>query len=446
MLSEDVSPPSVSLSPELELQYDHTGMLRPALYYVNTSTGGFTVEVRDVYPQTGESDEFSVARALADAPQGENLRSPCAGMSVENVEVSGPVANVYLSYPGKVSDDRYFVAAAALANTLGDFFPITYVNLFINDQPMTMDGIPCGPVSQIPDLSNSFKEYTNKYSSQEIALNGYTTDVVLYFYDYVSGLLMSEVREIEFDGDDFASKLLSELSLGSRYNTTLKTSYNISDPGDVTGVYDIETSTYHITVASSLFIDDLEYEDAKRELGAFCNTLRSLVPYVDNLTITTDQHYFTLTSLDFLNILGDEIVLYFPDINNSGLYSVSRVVSQDDRGSLSTYVTHLIDGPRMSDGDDLIPPFEMDADNLLSVNIAGATAVCDFTEVFESMLSDMGENRRRFAVYALINSLCTVAPISSVLITINGDAPDLPGTNFSLDYPLMPNPGLISDT
>ncbi len=441
VISESAGEPAESLAPGYTPVYSEPTTLSPALYYMNSQTGTLVSEVREMNIQDPYSYEYSVIQGLLTSPHSENLKPYGQSLTLEDVEVSRDVANVYVESEAEISSEDAFILAVAMANTLSDYFPIVYVNLFINGDPITINSLPVGAVSRSQDVLGDYNEYALRGTDG----GGVTIALPLYFFDPDKTLLLCEIRDVHFEEADYAKTVALEIAAGSKYIHALRNRYDINAVRDVYTRYNSGYASYYVGFESSAFTSVVSYRDSVPEFASMFLTLKSITPNMEYLAVQNFENYFSLTYEDCTEYIGDYETIYLPG-TNSALVEINRAVMQEERGSLETLSSLVFQGPKYSDDGLTLPAFEggISEENLLDISMAGSTVVLNFDSAFEEILHSMDVAAMRLGVYSLVNTFCTHSGVDSVYFLTEGE-PISTGTGMlDLSYPLLPNPGLVS--
>ena len=78
-----------------------------------------------------------------------------------------------------------------------------------------------------------------------------------------------------------------------------------------------------------------------------------------------------------------------------------------------------------------------------SVEVKNGIAYVDLTEDFAKAAKKMTDDNERIMFYSMINTLCSIPRINSVQFTIDGEFRGDIGGVMHIEYPLMPNHGLL---
>ncbi len=134
-----------------------------------------------------------------------------------------------------------------------------------------------------------------------------------------------------------------------------------------------------------------------------------------------------------------EVTLYFPDFNIMNLHSEKRLVTTN--GNLEKAVVEaVIAGP---ESDEHLPSVTDDVKVIsASVPQGGTTCIVDLSKEF--ILNNTGGSTvETFALYSIVNSLCSLPDITEVKINIDGDEDAVFGGHYDISTPIEPDMTLI---
>lgn len=436
-----------------EKQYEETGtstrQISPALYYLSVDGAKLSVETREltVGHQADEAEE--IVAALLDMPRSSELRKIASGLSLDKVIRTGDVINAYLYSSAVLTQERRFIVSAAVTNTLVDYFDVPYVCVFINGDPLTVDGYPYGGMQKISEnVRDAYHEYQAKCEAQ----NSLEISLPIYFLDETRQYILPEMRTVRVEKNEENAReqligtLLAELSAGPKIQYNLTTS--LAQQSD-------ESDRVRIEADEQLGFLQLRFSynpSAEGEIlgqqvcAALYFTLASAVPSVTRLTVAYGLNDTGISRSVAQTFLGDRISLYLPNEDKSALVTVSRTVSSDTTYRYNTFVRELMRGPLETDREDALAcfPESVVLSDFNYIRILGNTAYVDFGEAFAEKVSQMDEESEYMMYYSVVNTLCSVPRIRQVQFTLEDQVVDSTGGKISIGYPLLPNPGLLN--
>ncbi len=150
-------------------------VLTSAVYFLNPSDT-LTAEPRKLVIATDANPAATAVQALLKGPsESSGLKGVApAGMTLEFIEFSRDVANVYLRYDGEPMQPRdLFILKLAIANTVTDILGAAYICVFINDVQTgfsgdTFSGVPSAPLKkQTGSVEEAWQQAQGKYAAAQ---------------------------------------------------------------------------------------------------------------------------------------------------------------------------------------------------------------------------------------------------------------------------------------
>ncbi|MBR4079472.1 MAG: GerMN domain-containing protein [Christensenellaceae bacterium] len=435
-----------------ETEYIETGTetrtITPSLYYMENGSK-LGIETRELTLRQDDDEAEVIVKALLESPIRSDLTRPASGFTLDKVERTSELANVYLYAPGDFSQQRKFIISATVTNTLVDYFNIPYVCVFINNSPLLINGYPYGAMQKVSE--NIYEEYQQclaKYESRS------STEIILpiYFLDETQDYIFPEMRtvtigkgETEIEREELVCEILEEIAAGPKVNYFLKTVFaqKSSEHDKVSVLYDknIETLTmsYNYVPALKGTIPDLV------GCASVFRTLENIMPNMMRVVVKHGEESMGSSRAISRTLMGSSITLYFPGVEGNTLVPVSRTVYASEAHKYRTYIRELLQGPMDTEKERVSACFPEDYNtrDFKAIYIRGNTAYVDFGDDFVSAVKGMDEEREYLLFYSIVNTLCSIPRVKQVQFTINGQPAETAGGVICISHPLMPNPGLL---
>lgn len=147
-------------------------------------------------------------------------------------------------------------------------------------------------------------------------------------------------------------------------------------------------------------------------------------------------------------LLGNNILLYFPNSTYTLFMSVERMVAQETAGYPEEILAELMRGPAGLDDKDVSPAFlsGISMDDVNDVYLAEDTAVVDFKASISDKLKGISRKDESMMIYSIVNTLTNIENIKRVQFLLDGERVEsLGGGIINVADPLLKNPGIIKD-
>ncbi len=137
-------------------------------------------------------------------------------------------------------------------------------------------------------------------------------------------------------------------------------------------------------------------------------------------------------------ITRKEVTLYFPDSNIMDLHGEKRVIESDNIPK--AIVEEVISGP-VTEG--LLPALTNDV-KVLYAGITSGTKTCviDLSREF-AMNNTGGSAVETFAIYSIVNSLCSLPEIDKVKINIESNVNAIFGGHYDISVPIEADMSIV---
>ena len=438
-----------TLSPAESSEADVNQAVSVALYFPDKQTKKLSAEMREIEMQAGVNPGNLIIGALLRGPRESGLSSLGTDISVQNVEITDEVANVYFETNRAQEQEQKFILSSAAADTLIDYFGVKYVCVYINGDVLTIDGAPCGPLTKSDgNISALYQQYISKYSPFYVtdANQKREMNVVLYFADPSGRYMRPEVRKITFEDENYMEAIMEQLALGPAYKYYLQNVVGGNFiPSQQMQVVDtgVQNRKY-LSFTENPFPNATSDASQMLAISSVYYTFAGLLPDTERLTCEINDSPKVVTRQIANSYLGQSITIYFPNMDLTSLDAVSRTVQQSKSNSLETYMEEIIRGPIDVDAEDIWPSFpeEITIDDVRSINVKGSMAIIDFSDNFLVQMEKMSEKKKVLLIYSIVNTFAGVENVKTVQFLIEGKKVQSVGGDLDLYSPFMPNPGI----
>ena len=492
----DTQGASVSVS-ELDLSDNqYTGRVETtAVYFLNKTSGTLTAELRRLELDQDVNPAEVAVEALLEGPSNNEELAGVApqGMTLDYIEFSRGVANVYLLYNGEEMqpEDRY-ILEGALANTITDMLGASYICFFYNGMTSGYFGVPAAPMQKqtgrindawvaaeaayqlgVPVVQEDLPEEDGETDTTDAEEDTILTEdlppaepvqttmsTVLYFVSSDGGYILPEVRSITYTDGDYFAALFRELQIGPQNESIMASP--IAD--DLTFEEPVLTETgdgsYTVTLRFSSLptqYDDPDEDQALRSYAAIIYTITGLVPDIASVQIYVKDTLITLPGIvgdsgmrrdDFIGYIGSSAPIYFEDTESDLLIEVPRSMEQRAIWSAKARLLEVFEGPISGDGDnvDSVMPAGVSADDILSVEVYTDTAYVNLSQNFKDACAGRSAKNEMRLVFSFVNTITAIDGINKVQFLIEGQQTmELAGTLCVAD-PFLRNYGIIKQT
>ena len=436
--------------------------LRPALYFMQKGTGKLVAELRSITVAMDESPAKSIVRQLLSGPKDDTLEAVAPdAVSVDKVEISLDVANVYLLSSAELSTSERFILKLALANTLTDYFSVKYVNVFYNgiadgfgDYPHPLQSKITGVWTEEYDdiLGNHIASV--KDGEEETKSLGIVLDTPFYFLDAGGEYLLPEVREVTYSDTDYLTTLIKELAKGPRnsfvYQASVAKNLALSDIQPV-WEYSDEGDILWLDFAT----DPAVQTDSFKSYLALVYTLTSFFPNLktvyfsvlgEAVNMSGDGFDFSdgVTREEAMGHLAGGIDLYFRQQGESLLVKVNRMVNEDQVWSASGRLYELMKGPKASESETAsgVFPTGITQDDILSTSISQTTLVVDLSENFKQQCQELSANQEMLLIFSMVNTLTSMNGVNSVQFLVESKKTETLAGHLYFGDIFISNPGI----
>ncbi len=429
-----------SVRPKQSLSPGDYEPYRATLYYLDPQRNTLSTEIREIELLSSSPKATQVFEALLAGPEERGLMGFGSSYSLKGVEITGGIANIYVSTTLQLSDQRRLVTCAALANTAIDNLGVRYASIFLNGEPVYLADRPCGLLGKTDlDMTAFYESYLER-ASQPV----WSIAVALYFLNDSRTYMVPEVRTLSFEGENYLQEILYQLSLGPAHKSYLASpvlpNYDFTYDGAPGSIR--ENGILYIDSLQALFPSQSN-SAMRQHMACLYYSFHGVVKGLYGMEFTRGMEKTNVTFSISQLYLGDEILLYFPGKELKHLESFYHVVRAGRTQGLTTYLEELAEGPSASEALHALPcfPADMDIDGLIGAETRGSVALINFNAEMLYSLEGFSEDELYLFLYSIVNTLCEIDSVNVVQFSFEGEVIDELG-RFSLAMPLHPNIGL----
>lgn len=431
-------------------------VIKPVLYFPHRTTRQLTGEVREITLAAGQRAGIHLVEEFLSGPAGKDLLPVGQGCSLEDLELTGQVANVYLTSNGLTfSEEWRFLLAASLSDSLIEYCKVTYVSVFFDGSVLSVGGYPTGPLTRTDgDVMALYRDYVNRYAGEQDESQMADVETALYFLDRDRQFILPEVRKVDMSGvkagdtEGLVRRLLEELAQGSRYDYALNTCLDQESlqRGFTNVVYNPATRqiTLHLPVGSFANRQTMS-PSGNENLAMIYYTLAGLLPDIQRLVVAMGDYTGVITRRTAAEKLGSTIELCFPAAEGNSLVALNRVVREEESDLPSTYIRELVKGIHSHDADkarDLFP-YGFTEQDVLGVDLGSTVATVDFSANILYVWEQLSPDDRTLLVYSITNTLTRSGFARSVRLSSGGALIEDASGTLSLGEAFLENPGLM---
>ncbi len=409
----------------------------------------------------------------AAAPVGGETALALSG--TDAVEVSGHVATVSLAASAlRLNHEQLFTVGQAIANTLGQFGDVQYVNVLISGIQPGMNIAATLPAGCFQP--NSREDLSMLWARASAPLStGRRSFAAALYYPAPSGKgVLCGARTLSFTVPDLsgmALTLLDALSSGTEALPNVPRCPELSS-------FLREAPTIGETGGSRRLVIRFSEElnaaliDAgitrSVMMASLCCTLTTFLPGIEGIevqigserinTLTPSGTYTGAGEIitfqdglmrrrDFSGFLLEECVLYFANAQGK-LVKVYRPVPYYEASSARALVEQLILGPQPFDsrgGLSAVLPQGLRSADLLGVGFEDQTLLLNFSPQLTALAHDLDGQAEARMIYSLVNTLCGLPGVKRTALFVQGSQPDSLAGAIYLPGDFLPNTDLIGE-
>ncbi len=468
---------------------------KAAVYFLNSETQTLTADVRLLNIKQDRNPAETAVQALLTGPSNNSLTGVAPeGMTLDSIEFSNGVANVYIKYDGlPMTNEQKYMLELAITNTIVDILGATGVNVFYNGLREGLQGYPYGPLKkQTVRVDEAFASARGKYvledatvpdanaavsPSPSVTNSSIETETVpdvprtidintvLYFVSASGDYILPEVRSITYtvtaSGNNTASyisSIIDELKKGPK-NTNVMSNplmFGTALTGDPVVVAN-DDSTIDVELHFSSLPSGAVYTDSKEmslSLAALVYSITGFVPgtreirfFAGNAQMETGYGSVGAKRSDYYGYVGSSAPLYFQYANSGLLLEVSRSMEQGKIWSALERVRALMRGPQTGDGNNVttVQYSGMTQDDILAVNVSGDTAYVNLSNNFKEACDGLSDKNEMLLVFAMVNTVTAMDGINKVQFLVEGEQMDSLAGHLNISDPFLRNYGIIKN-
>ena len=452
-----------------------------AVLYLRSYDGAqLLVEVRDVEITEDKRTEVAVLEALFEGPQNSAYRPIAADVALSQnmtpVEISGNVATVNLAAQARLLSPReLYVVRLAIAKTLIGLPGIDYVNVLVEGREEGHDLaalMPMGTLSRLSteDLSAQWAQLEAQRAAE--GEQSITRQATLYFPLRSGSFIGCEVRTITLDSMDLQDDVLALLDALGRGALTLSDATRVPAPNEyLSSLPEIAlmdgTADKVVKLSFTLALTQALAEaglPTSLYWAMLVNTITTFVPGIDGVVIrvgdmliesisaqeTVEGRVVTfpggvMRRVDFSQYIADSCELYFPSLSENALVHVSRPVRQGYGVSPRAVMRELLKGPDEDESlsmDQVFPP-ELDETDFLAFEVQEEVLLINVSSRFQAVCSTLERAQERRLIYAIVNTMTDITPISRVYFFVEGEQVSAFAGGLEMKGAFLRNPGMI---
>ena len=145
---------------------------KSAVYFYNETSKTLMAELRTLVVDQDTNPAEAAVQELLKGPSNDSLKGVTpANMTLDFLEYSKDVANVYLKYSGEpLEAEQAYILEQAIANTVTDILGQVSVCVFYNGLRVGVSGYPSGPLKkQTGNITDAWGSVYSKYVPQNVA-------------------------------------------------------------------------------------------------------------------------------------------------------------------------------------------------------------------------------------------------------------------------------------
>ncbi len=480
---------------ELDLSSHDVGgsTKKAAVYFLNGTNGTLTADPRFIMVEQDTNPAEAAIKALLDGPINDKLISVAPeGMTLDFVEYSNGVANIYLNYDGApIEQDKNYTMELAIANTVSDLLGATAINIFYNGLREGFQGYPSAPLKKqtitVEEAYNNAKakyvpalpmETDNNVSptqtpqtaseTPEDVPKTNTISTVLYFVSASGDYILPEVRDITYTttgaGDDkkaissaYVKTIIDELKVDPLNTVTMESpiesdAFLIREPElieNADGTFDIALAfdIPPVGIASAIS-KKLAYAAIVYTITGFIPNVRAVYIYMDKtLVYQLNENTDATRRSDFVGYIGSSAPLYLQYADSGLLIEVSRSMEQGKIWSALERVRAIVRGPQEGDVGSVNPVIysDMTESGILSADVYGDTAFVDLSADFKKACQDLSDKDEMLLVYSIVNTVTAMDGINKVQFLVEGAQTDTLAGHLCISDPFLRNYGIVKN-
>ena len=409
----------------------------------------------------------------AAAPVGGDIA--LALSDTDAVETSGQTVTVSLAASAlRLSHEQLFTVGQAIANTLGQFGDVQYVNVLISGVQPGMNIAATLPAGCFQP--NSREDLSVLWSRASAPLStGRRSFAAALYYPAPSGKgILCETRTLSFTSSDFsgmAVTLLDALSAGAE---TLPNAPRCSDLASFLREKPTIGETGGTRRLVFRFTEELNAAlinagiTRSVMMASLCCTMTTFLPGIEGIEVQIgSERINTLTPSgtyngageiitfqdglmrrrDFSGFLLEECALYFADAQGK-LVKTYRPIPFYEAASARALVEQLMLGPQPFDsrgGLSPVLPEGLRSADLLGVGFEDQTLLLNFSAQLGALAQGMDGQAEALMIYSMVNTVCQLPGVKRTALFIQGSQPDSLAGAIYLPGDFLPNTDMVAE-
>lgn len=448
---------------------------KSAVYFYNETNGTLTAEIRTLVIGQDTNPAEAAIEQLLRGPSNDSLKAVApAGMTLESIEFSRGVANIYLNYTGTQMQPRQaYQLELAITNTVTDILGASYICIFYNGVRAGFMGYPSAPLrKQTGSIEEAFLNAYARFVPETPPADEQTDDeqpietprprtseisTVLYFVSTSGQYILPEVRTVKYTEDNHINALIEELRKGPLNTSGMESPFSsrlqlISEP-------EFEQTAdggYHLRLyfdSRPVRSEFLQQEEMALSYAALIYTITGFMPNVQSIEIYEGSTLITAQGApdgkfvrnNYNGYIGSSVPLYFADRNSDLLLEIQRSQEQGRTWSAKARVIELLRGPLSKDGDNVWPvmPSGVTEADILAVDVYNDTAYVNLSQRFKEACEKLSAKNEMLLVFSLVNTITAMDGISKVQFLIEGKQTMELAGSLCISDPFLRNYGII---
>ncbi len=447
---------------------------KSAVYFYNETNGTLTAELRTLVIGQDTNPAEAAIEQLLDGPSNQSLKGVAPeGMTLESIEFSRGVANIYLNYKGGQMQPRQaYQLELAITNTVTDILGESHICVFYNGIRAGFMGYPSAPLKkQTGSIEEAFLNAYARYVPETPAAAEQEADepseaprprtseisTVLYFVSTSGQYILPEVRTVKYTEDEYVNALIEELIKGPLNTSSMESPFSselqlMAEPEleqAAGGGYRLRLR-FNIRPERSQFLHQKETE---LSYAALVYTIMGFIPNVQSIEIYEGSKLITahgaqdglFSRNSYKGYIGSSVPLYFADRNSDLLLEIHRSLEQGQTWSARARVIELLRGPLEKDGDNVWPvmPSGVTEADIISVDVYNDTAYVNFSQHFRDACEELTAKNEMLLIFSLVNTITAMDGISKVHFLIEGRQTLQLAGSLCISDPFLRNYGII---
>jgi germination protein M len=453
---------------------------KSAIYFYNETSQTLMAELRTLVVDQDTNPAAVAIRELLKGPSNTSLKGVAPdGMTLDFLEYSKDVANVYLKYSGEALEaQQAYILEQAISNTVTDILGQVSVCVFYNGIRAGLAGYPSAPLKkQTGNILDAWTSAKSKYAPENTAVDTETVTgqnavtagneeekpktneiaTVLYFVSAGGKFILPEVRTVKYTGDQYIEALIQELKNGPRNTTAMKSplvadvepkQIEFKDLGNGKRALELYFSRNPVQTGYAVPSTLVSYAALIYTITGFMPGVQAVDIYVAGKHINTVEDswfYGGMRRSDYVGYIGSSAPVYFGDKSSDLLLEVQRSMEQGKTWSARARVLELLKGPLEEDGDNVWPvmPPGVTADDILSVDVYNDIVFVDLSTNFKEACAGLSARSEMLLVYSIVNTITAMDGVNKVQFTVEGKQVDKLAGYLCLSDPFLRNYGII---